>query len=146
MRTTLFQAILLVGLAALAGFATFHLHPRAPSLWAVETPLAADEVTVKQVQERWGGRVLWLDARPREQFEKEHIPDARLLNEQDFDALLLELLEELQRAGKPVVIYCSGQRCEASRKVREKLLTVVPLEDCYILQGGWPAWQQAQKR
>jgi rhodanese-related sulfurtransferase len=100
---------------------------------------------VAQVHERWHGKVLWLDARPREEFEKERIPGAILLNEQQFDELLLESLDTLQTNSKPVIIYCSGQRCEASRKVREKLLQVVSLDDCFILKGGFPAWKASQK-
>lgn len=144
MRQGLLQAVVLLVLAAVAAYATHHLHPRAPALYAVQMPLQADEVTVAQVRERWGGQVIWLDARPRDQYEKEHIPGARLLNEQEFDEQLLALLDDLSRADRPVVIYCSGQKCEASRHVREKLRTVVQLDDCFILHGGWPAWQQAR--
>lgn len=145
MKKSLLQALVITLLAAAAAVAAFQFHPRAPALHAVQEPLKADEVGMKEVHERWKGGVIWLDARPRDQFQQEHIPGARLLNEQEFDSLLLELLDELQTASKPVVIYCGGQKCEASRHVREKLLTLVPLEDCFILKGGWPAWKQAVK-
>lgn len=142
MKQSLLQALVITLLAAAAAVAAFQLHPRAPSLHAVHEPLKADEVGLKEIHERWKDEVIWLDARPRDQFQQEHIPGARLLNEQEFDVLLLELLDELQKTHKPVVIYCGGQKCEASRHVREKLLTLVPLEDCFILKGGWPAWKQ----
>jgi rhodanese-related sulfurtransferase len=145
MKKPLIQALVITLLAAAAAVAAFQFHPRAPALHAVQEPLKADEVGMKEVNERWKGDVIWLDARPRDQFQQEHIPGARLLNEQEFDSLLLELLDELQTASRPVVIYCGGQKCEASRHVREKLLTLVPLEDCFILKGGWPAWKQAVK-
>jgi rhodanese-related sulfurtransferase len=146
MKQPLLQALVITLLAAAAAVAAFCLHPRAPALHAVQEPLKADEAGMKEVMERWKGDVIWLDARPRDQFQQEHIPGARLLNEQEFDSLLLELLDELQKTRRPVVIYCGGQKCEASRHVREKLLTLVPLEDCFILKGGWPAWKQAQAR
>jgi rhodanese-related sulfurtransferase len=145
MKKPLIQALVITLLAAAAAVAAFQFHPRAPALHAVQEPLKADEVGMKEVNERWKGDVIWLDARPRDQFQQEHIPGARLLNEQEFDSLLLELLDELQTASRPVVIYCGGQKCEASRHVREKLLTLVPLEDCFILKGGWPTWKQAVK-
>lgn len=145
MKKPLIQALVITLLAAAAAVAAFQFHPRAPALHAVQEPLKGDEVGMKEVNERWKGDVIWLDARPRDQFQQEHIPGARLLNEQEFDSLLLELLDELQTASRPVVIYCGGQKCEASRHVREKLLTLVPLEDCFILKGGWPAWKQAVK-
>lgn len=146
MRSALPQALVIILLAAGAAAAAFQLHPRAPALYAVQEPLKADEVGLKEIQERWKGDVIWLDARPRDQFDKDHIPEARLLNEQEFDTQLLDLLETLQTATKPVIIYCSGQKCEASRHVREKLLSMVPIDDCYILKGGYPAWQAAQEK
>lgn len=146
MRSALPQALVIILLAAGAAAAAFQLHPRAPALYAIHEPLKADEVGFKEIQERWKGDVIWLDARPRDQFDKDHIPEARLLNEQEFDTQLLDLLETLQTTTRPVIIYCSGQKCEASRHVREKLLSMVPIDDCYILKGGYPAWQAGQKK
>jgi rhodanese-related sulfurtransferase len=139
-----FQAVVIVLLAAVAGAASFRLHPKAPALYAVEAPVRDDEVTLEKVRDNWQGKVIWLDARPKDQFEKEHVPGAHLLNEQDFDHQLLEILEVLQEADRPVIIYCGGERCEASRKVREKLVQMVPLDQCYELKGGWPVWKAAQ--
>jgi rhodanese-related sulfurtransferase len=139
------QALVILLLAGAAAAATYHWHPQRPALYVVQEPLRDDEVTVAQVQERWQGKVLWIDARPREQYDQEHIPGATLLNEQQFDELLVASLDTLQTNTKPVIIYCSGQRCEASRKVREKLLELVAINDCYVLKGGFPAWKEAQK-
>ncbi len=141
MMRTLVQAVVLVALAASAAVGAYHFHPRAPALYAVEEPPKKDEVTLKQIQEKWQGQVVWLDARPQDQYDKGHIPEARLLNEQAFDQQLLAMLDVLQTTTKPVIIYCGGERCDASRKMREKLLQMVPIEDCYVLKGGWPAWQ-----
>lgn len=141
MRQSLFQALLISSLAALAAAAVFQIHPRSPSLYLVQEPLKADQVSLHEIRERWNDDVIWLDARPRDQFDAEHIPGALLLNEQEFDPLLLGILDTLQAASKPIIIYCGGQKCNASRHVREKLRSMVPLDDCYILQGGWPAWK-----
>lgn len=144
MKPALLQASLITLLAVVVAATVYPLHPRAPAFYAVQEPLKADEVGLQEIQERWKGAVIWLDARPKEQFEAAHIPGARLLNEQDFDTQLLDMLETLQTASQPIIIYCGGQKCEASRHVREKLLSMVPLDDCFILKGGWPAWQAAQ--
>ncbi|HEY1082535.1 MAG TPA: rhodanese-like domain-containing protein [Prosthecobacter sp.] len=144
MMASLVQAAVLVAVAAAAAVLTQQWHPRAPALYLSEAPLAKDEIGLKQVQERWQGNVLWLDARPEDVYQKAHIPGAKLLNEQKFGEQLIELLDVLQTTKLPVVIYCGGEKCEASRTVREKLLSVVPLEECYVLKGGWPAWQAAQ--
>ena len=143
MRQSLTQSFILGSLAAMLAASTYVLHPSPPAFYAIEEPLKQDEVGLQEIAERWKNEVLWLDARPREQFEQEHIPEAHLLNEQEFDGLLLELLETLQTTTRPVIIYCGGQKCEASRHVREKLLTMVPVENCFVLKGGFPAWKAA---
>ena len=146
MKTALGQALLLILLASAAGATTFWLHPQAPALYLIEEPLQPDEVTLKDISQRWKGDVIWLDARPHDQYTTAHIPEARLLNEQGFDDQLLEMLDILQTNIKPIIIYCGGQKCEASRHVREKLLSRVPIEHekCFVLKGGFPAWQAAQ--
>lgn len=144
MKRAMIQAVFLLLLAAGAAVVTYRAHPRAPALYLSEAPLAADEISLKQIQERWQGEVIWLDARPEDVYTKEHIPGARLLNEQGFDKQLFELLDVLQTTDKPVIIYCGGEKCEASRTIREKLLPMVPLEHCYVLKGGWPVWKAAQ--
>jgi rhodanese-related sulfurtransferase len=141
MKTLILQILVLVFLAAAAAMATYQWHPQAPALYAIQERLRQDEVDVAEVKKRWAGQVIWLDARPRDQFDAEHITAAMNLNEQEFDQQLLEILDTLQTATKPVVIYCGGQKCEASRHVREKLMSVVALDECYVLKGGWPAWQ-----
>lgn len=140
MKQTILQASLIALLAGVVAAAVYQVHPRAPALYLMLEPLRSDEVGLKEINERWKGDVVWLDARPRDQFNLAHVPGARLLNEQDFDNQLLEMLDILQTTTKPVILYCGGQKCEASRHVREKLLTMVPLENCFVLKGGWPAW------
>ena len=146
MKAALRQALLLIVLASAAAATAFWLHPQAPSLYLVEEPLQPDEITLKDLSQRWQGDVLWLDARPLDQYTAAHIPGARSLNEQHFEDQLLEMLDILQTNTKPIIIYCGGQKCEASRHVREKLLSRVPIEreKCLVLKGGFPAWQATQ--
>lgn len=144
MFRALFQALILGGCSLLAAAATHLLHPRAPALYLQEAAPREDEATLERVTGEWQNRVIWLDARPDEQFLQEHIPGARPLNEQQFDSQLVELFDLLQTAEVPVILYCSGERCEAARRVRERLLQIVPIERCFILKGGWPAWKAAQ--
>ena len=136
-------AVIILLLTAVAAVGTNSLHPRPPLWHQGLEPLRDDEVTVAQVEQRWHGEVLWIDARIREQYEKGHIPGALLLNEQELDALLTQHIEVLQDNKKPVVIYCDGKACHASRKMREYLVEHMALPDVWVLTGGWPAWQAA---
>jgi len=136
-RQALAQACLLALLSVGAAIATHFLHPQAPDWYLQSTPPAEDEISMEQVRSDFGDKVLWLDARPTQQYEAGHLPGAKQLNEQGFDEQLFELLELLQSNDKPVVIYCGGERCEASRKIKQRLLDSFPLENVWVLKGGW---------
>jgi len=141
MRVLRETLILLVCTLVAAG-ATHVFHPRAPVWYLIEEPVGDDEVTLEVVQEKWKGDVLWIDARPRDQYDKAHIPGALLLNEQEADTLMFQHFEKLQDNTKPVVVYCDGAACQASRKMREYLKERLAIEEIYILRGGWKAWQE----
>ncbi|MCB1226991.1 MAG: rhodanese-like domain-containing protein [Verrucomicrobiales bacterium] len=143
LRVAIKQALVLLLLAGGAAVATHFFHPLAPAWYAVNEPPAEDEVTLQRVREEWAGEVMWLDARPTDQYEAGHIPGARLLNEQGFDNQLFELLDQLQTSDRPVVLYCGGESCQASRKIRQHLVETFPLENVWVLKGGWKAWQAA---
>lgn len=138
------QMSILAALAALGAVASALWHPKAPAWYRVQAPAGRDEVDVAQVAARWPGGVIWLDARPRAAFEASHIPGAMPLGEAQFDEDLLAILDVLQKTDRPLVIYCDGARCEASRRVRERLLQMVPVDQCFVLRGGFPAWKAAQ--
>lgn len=140
------QSVVLLLLASAAAWATHEWHPRAPALYLIQEPLRNDEVSMQVIAERWQGRVLWIDARPQEQYDAGHVPEALLLNEQKFDDQLFGHLDTLQTNTKPIVVYCSGAKCDASRHVLERLKQTLPIENAFVLKGGWNAWQVAAKK
>lgn len=140
------QATVILALAATAAWATHAWHPRAPALYLVQEPLRNDEVSMQVIQERWQGDVLWIDARIQEQYDAEHVPGAVLLNEQHFDEQLFGLLDTLQTNKKPIILYCNAAKCDASRKILEHLKQMLPIENAFVLKGGWNAWQEAAKK
>jgi rhodanese-related sulfurtransferase len=142
MLSAIRQAVILVLLASAAAWATHAWHPRAPALYLVQEALRDDEVSMQVIQERWKDDVLWIDARIQEQFDAEHIPGALLLNEQGFDQQLFHYLDTLQANTKPIIVYCSAAKCDASRHVLERLKQTLPIENAFVLKGGWKAWQQ----
>lgn len=140
------QAFFILAAVLLAAIGTHFLHSRAPAWYMVEEPVREDEVTMQDISTRWNHDVLWIDARPRSEFEAGHIPGALLLNEQEADNLLFEYFEKLQDNDKPIIIYCDSADCQASQKIKQYLLERLPLTNLYILKGGWEAWQQGQKQ
>lgn len=145
MRRAIRQSLLLLLLSGAAAGATHTWHPRAPALYLVQEPLRKDEVSMQTIQERWNGDVLWIDARPQEQFDAGHVPGALLLNEQQFDSQLFSHLDTLQTNQKPIIVYCSAAKCDASRNVLERMRQMFALENAFVLKGGWKAWQAATK-
>lgn len=146
MKRAVGQALVLVLLSGAAAVGVHFWHPMAPAWYLVVAPMQEDEVTVERVKGEFGGKVLWLDARPEDQFVAGHIPEAKLLNEQGFNEQLFELIDVLQKNTLPVVIYCGGEKCEASRKIKERLVESLPMENVWVLKGGWPAWKEAEGR
>ena len=146
MKRAVGQALVLMLLSGVAAVGVHFWHPMAPAWYLVVAPPQEDEVTVERVKGEFGGKVLWLDARPEEQYVEGHIPEAKLLNEQGFNEQLFELIDVLQKNTLPVVIYCGGEKCEASRKIKERLVESLPMENVWVLKGGWPAWKAAEGR
>ena len=144
MKRAVGQALVLLLLSGVAAVGVHFWHPMAPAWYLVVAPMQEDEVTVERVKGEFGGKVLWLDARPEDQFVAGHIPEAKLLNEQGFNEQLFELIDVLQKNTLPVVIYCGGEKCEASRKIKERLVESLPMENVWVLKGGWPAWKKAE--
>jgi rhodanese-related sulfurtransferase len=139
-RSTIGQALLLIGLAALPAFAeALYLRDHVP--WR-EKP-AADEITVKEA-EALGEKVLWVDARPEDEFTAAHIPGAILLNTENWDSLLPQLLNTWT-PDRVLVVYCSKQTCDASQEVARRLREEARLTNVVVLKGGWEAWQGANK-
>ncbi len=139
------EASILLMAILLAAAGTQWLHPRAPQWFAADEPLAADEVTLDLVQRRWHGDVLWIDARPRQQYAAAHIPGALLLNEQEVDALMFEHIDTLQDNKQPIVVYCDDHACQASRRIAAYLREHLPGSGVFVLRGGWSAWAQVHQ-
>jgi len=94
---------------------------------------------------QWGTDILWVDARPRTDFERAHIPGAVNLNEDEWEQLLDGFLDAWKRNFR-VVVYCSSASCDASHEVAKRIKSETPITDVYVLKGGWESWQAAQKR
>ena len=142
-----FQIVLLLTASAIAGAVAFRVHPHAPELYLLQEAPGEGEVNMAQVidMEKSTG-VLWIDARVREQYDIEHIPNALLLNPQEFDTLAFEYMDTFQNNSKPIVIYCDAQKCAASKTIANRLKeTGLAMEnEVHALRGGWNAWKSSR--
>lgn len=128
------QALVLMALALLPAIVSGAIQLR----WNNAEPLAPGEVRAATVKE-WGGKVLWVDARPRDKFEAGHIEGAMLLNEDEWSKLVPAFLDAWD-PDRPVVVYCDGGSCEASHAVAKRLREELKIGDVHVLKGGLTAW------
>lgn len=136
------QAVILIGLAFLPAIGQA-LYFRGNPAWQAR-PADSAEVTLAQTK-NWGASVLWVDARPNEEFEKGHIPGALSLNEDDWNGLLPPVLAAWSPERK-LIVYCSRQSCSASHGVAERLRHGAGLKNVYVLPGGWEEWEENAPR
>jgi rhodanese-related sulfurtransferase len=104
---------------------------------------ASEMVTLAQAQ-GWGDTAIWVDARPDEEFARDHVPGAISLNEDHWNALLPQFLAAWSPE-KKVVVYCSSLSCNASREVARRLRKEAQLQNVFVLEGGWEAWLKNRK-
>ena len=130
------QALILAALALVPGMgeAVYFRHSIS---WRSAIP-PSELVTVDQAR-AWGENVTWVDARPDEEFARDHVPGALSLNEDRWNELLPQFLAAWS-PGKKVVVYCSAESCDLAREVTERLRKEAQLPDVFVLEGGWEAW------
>jgi len=130
------QALILAALALVPGMgeAVYFRHNIS---WRSAVP-PSELVTVAQAR-AWGENVIWVDARPEEEFARDHVPAALSLNEDRWNELLPQFLAAWS-PGRKVVVYCSAESCDLAREVAERLRNEAQVPDVFVLEGGWEAW------
>lgn len=94
----------------------------------------------------WGANALWVDARPEVDFEHDHVPGAILLNEDRWNELLPQFLQEHWSPEKKIVVYCSSQSCNLAGDVARRLREEAKLpNEIRVLKGGWEEWLKTRK-
>ena len=134
--------ILILSLPVIPAFLTALVHEKAP-VWSPEDQLLEGEISLASIS-RWEIEPLWVDARSSEDFSLDHIPNAILLNEDEWDMLLPQFLTVWQ-PGRETVVYCSSLKCNASSAVAARLKEELGLESVYVLKGGWEAWLKSNR-
>lgn len=130
------QAVALLLLALLPAFGeSIFFHQKIS--WRSAIP-ASEMVTLAQAR-AWGDTAIWVDARPDEEFARDHVPGAISLNEDHWNSSLPQFLAAWSPE-KKVVVYCSSLSCNASREVARRLRKEAQLQNVFVLEGGWEAW------
>ena len=135
------EALILIALACLPAIVE-GIYFRDKISW--QSPIPASELVTVDQARAWGGGAIWLDARPDEEFARDHVPEAFSLNEDHWNELLPQFLPNWS-PGKKVVVYCNAASCNAARDVAKRLRDEAQLKDVFVLQGGWEEWVKKSK-
>jgi rhodanese-related sulfurtransferase len=136
-RSSLVRQVLILLALALAPGVGEAIYFRHKISW--QSPIPPSELATVDQARTWGGNVIWVDARPDDEFASDHVPGALSLNEDRWNELLPQFLA-VWSPGKKVVVYCSSLSCNASREVARRLRKEAQLSDVFVLEGGWEAW------
>ncbi|HVF73359.1 MAG TPA: rhodanese-like domain-containing protein [Chthoniobacterales bacterium] len=129
-------ALLALSLIPAAGEA-FYLRDQIP--W--HSRVAESDFVEVNVAKGWGDGAIWIDARPSDEFERDHIPGAVSLNEDRWSETLPQFLGTQWSPEKKIVVYCSAASCNLAEDVARRLREEAKLpNEIRILKGGWEAW------
>lgn len=99
-------------------------------------------VSLAQAYDLWRqGQGLFIDARDPEEFAELHIPGAIDLSPDKLQKLGPAAVADIAR-GRPIVVYCSQESCDASLRVAEKLQSL-GFTEVTALMAGFRAWDEA---
>ena len=113
------------------------LMPQVPLVAKVIDPYQRSLASLKDLE------FLWVDARTQRDFDKKHIPNAILVNFDDWE-VSLERLFAVYDPTKAIVVYC-GPGCSSSKTVAQRLRQVFVTENIYFLKGGMEVWFKEHK-
>ena len=138
MRTLLRQSAALLALAFLPALVeAFYLRDKMPWQSRVAESDFVDVTTARS----WGDNVLWVDARPTDEFDRDHVPGAISLNEDRWSEGLSQFLASQWSPEKKIVVYCSAASCNLADDVARRLREEAKLpNEIRILKGGWEGW------
>ena len=138
MKALLRQSALLVVLALLpAAVQAVFLREKIP--W--QSRVAESDFVEVETARGWGTSVIWVDARPSDEFERDHVPGAVSLNEDRWGEGVSQFLATQWSPEKKIVVYCSAASCNLAEDVARRLREEAKLpNEIRILKGGWEAW------
>lgn len=127
-----------ISLAAAGGSWLLRKEPvEKPAFSCDPTKLHDDEICLTDAK----GKVLWVDARSRSQWQKNGLKGSILWNmdpKEDANLFEAEALPHIA-AAELVVIYCGSEKCGTSREVAGRIRKMEIGPPVKILHGGWDA-------
>ena len=140
MRKSLLEVLFLLAVTLAAAGLTWKI-AGAPEQGPVCEPTELAEGQICYADAAKLENVVWVDARTRELWESNGLPNSVLLTDhpsEDWPSLLAESFESLSLADF-VIVYCATEGCGSSKPVAEKIqnLGLFDSNQVLVLYGGW---------
>ncbi len=145
MRTYLISLVVVVGLSLLATFATYLIvGPPDRSVPCDPGELEEWFVCLADVRQWEAGDIVWVDARPKEDWEVNGVEGAIHFGDDTVpvDGEEAVIVAVSEREASKVVVYCNQSGCGSSKYVAGRLRPVAEaFEDfqVFVLEGGYKA-------
>lgn len=100
------------------------------------------DITIPQAAGLYAQGVQFLDARHLAEYETEHVTNSWWLAAERLTGGQTPIALTLLDKNAPVVVYCGGGMCDASKNV-VILLQQAGFTKCHIMTDGLPKWKEA---
>lgn len=106
-------------------------------------PNQSDDMMIdaKRAKEMFDSGVVFVDARIESAYKEAHVAQAFWLNSKTFGTPAAAEAMKVLDAAQPVVIYCDGGDCDASKNLAI-LLQQAGFSKIYIFEAGFPDWKK----
>ncbi|MEG0023939.1 MAG: rhodanese-like domain-containing protein [Akkermansia sp.] len=103
--------------------------------------LESGHICLSTVKAQWQNRIVWVDARIQDAFERGTIKGnvVPLRNDSLAQELLAKAMPVLHQAGfeqKCIIVFCD-RNCHSSTEIANKLRSFQLKAPIYVLEGGW---------
>lgn len=150
LKQSLWQLPMIAFMACLLGLAVNHF--RSDSIpvvgdWSVDARFSdsAGESLVISLEDAKKlfeqKRAVFIDARPKDQYDEGHIQKAISLPWQEVDSYFMAVATQLDDQVK-IITYCDGESCELSHELA-LFLKEMGFNNVKVLVNGWSSWQEA---
>jgi len=86
-------------------------------------------------------KCIFIDARPKDDYERGHIRGARSLPWHEVDQRFMEVTKDISLE-TPIITYCDGKTCDLNHKLANFLIEM-GFKNVKVLVNGWTKWQNA---
>lgn len=133
-----YQMIVIIGVAILLAGANMLINPHSPKYG--EGELREGEIRLADIPK--GQDIIWVDARPKSDYDTAHVKGAILINDNLYYLQIANFLQ-VYNGRQTVLVYCTSEGCDAAKWVAERIRNETGAKDVSVIFNGWEAIAQS---